>query len=311
MSTEIGSNSKSWELNRYMHFSGYSDWFLLMINEIPTDNYEQFCDFMAGFLEDNQSVPSPKEYKKLLLLFDYYFFLRSGSSAFAGSGSSAFASAPIRSRPRRTYEPIKITLNPEGSHVPTLLAYLHSQEQKKWDEVKNCLENFGKNSGLFKEISVNSFGNLGSPFQLQITNNVGGKRNLIDVGYGVSQILPILVEFYRSDAHQSLFLIQQPEVHLHPSAQADLGNLFCNVASSERQLVVETHSDFVLDRVRILVRNQKFKPEDVSFVYFEQKEEEVKIHNITLDKYGNLENPPPGYRSFFLKETNRVLGFED
>ena len=53
-----------------------------------------------------------------------------------------------------------------------------------------------------------------------------------------------------------MFLLQQPEVHLHPSAQAALGTLFCQVAKPERQLVVETHSDHLLDRVRMDVRGR-------------------------------------------------------
>ena len=63
-------------------------------------------------------------------------------------------------------------------------------------------------------------------------------RNLIDVGYGVSQVLPVITELLRSEA-PPLFLLQQPEVHLHPSAQAALGSLFCQIAGKERQIIVE------------------------------------------------------------------------
>ena len=132
-----------------------------------------------------------------------------------------------------------------------------------------------------------------TPFQIQI-RKFGGKlkgncRNLIDVGYGVSQTLPIITELLRADA-PSMFLLQQPEVHLHPSAQAALGSLFCSVAGSDRQLVVETHSDYIIDRVRMDVRDNKtdLKPEDVSILYFERGESDVKIHSIRLDADGNV-----------------------
>ena len=71
-----------------------------------------------------------------------------------------------------------------------------------------------------------------------------------------------------------MFLLQQPEVHLHPSAQAALGSLFCRVAGPECQLIVETHGDHLLDRVRMDVRDgvSDLKPEDVSVLFFERND---------------------------------------
>ena len=68
-----------------------------------------------------------------------------------------------------------------------------------------------------------------------------------------------------------MFLLQQPEVHLHPTAQAALGSLFCEIAGWDRQIIVETHSDYIIDRVRMDVRDNKtdLKPADVSILYFE------------------------------------------
>ena len=181
--------------------------------------------------------------------------------------------------------------------------------------LKGRLEQFGTESGLFDEITVESFGQKGdaAPFQIQI-RKFGGKlngnrRNLIDVGYGVSQTLPIITELLRPDA-PSMFLLQQPEVHLHPSAQAALGSLFCSIAGPERQLVVETHSDYIIDRVRMDVRDKKtdLKPEDVSILYFERGESDVKIHSIRLDEQGNVLDAPEGYRQFFADELTRSIG---
>ena len=89
------------------------------------------------------------------------------------------------------------------------------------------------------------------------------------MGYGVSQLLPVVTELLREDA-QLMFLLQQPEVHLHPSAQAALGSLFCQIASPDCQLVVETHSDHLMDRIRMDVRDgvTDLKPSDVSILFF-------------------------------------------
>lgn len=134
-------------------------------------------------------------------------------------------------------------------------------------------------------------------------------RNLIDVGYGVSQVLPVVTELFR-DTETPMFLLQQPEVHLHPSAQAALGSLFCRIAARERQLVIETHSDHLIDRVRMDVRDgtTKLTPDDVSILFFERRDLDARIHSLRLDQEGNVLGAPPNYRGFFMNETRRGLG---
>jgi predicted ATPase len=177
------------------------------------------------------------------------------------------------------------------------------------------MEKFGEAAGLFNELSVAPLGKTASgPFQIQIRRfdrkTKGLLRNLIDVGYGVSQALPIITELLRDDV-APLVLLQQPEVHLHPSAQAALGTLFCEVAHRNRQVIVETHSDHLLDRVRMDMRDKKtmLKPEDVSILYFERGDLDVHIHSLKLDEEGNVLHQPPGYRQFFMEEANRSIGF--
>ena len=230
-----------------------------------------------------------------------------------GDKRRVYASAPVRSQPRRTYDPSRSIPDPGGDNVPMYLASLYFREQARWKELKHALETFGKTAGLFDEISIRPLGNRDSdPFQVQV-RRFGGRlkgprRNLIDMGYGVSQVLPVITELLRKDA-PSMSLLQQPEVHLHPSAQAALGSLFCNVASRERQLVIETHSDHLLDRVRMDVRDgtSRLKPEDVSILYFERGDLDVRIHSLRLDQEGNVLGAPDGYRNFFLEETARSL----
>ena len=230
------------------------------------------------------------------------------------AGQSIYASAPIRSRPRRTYDPSRPTPDPEGEYIPDYIASMSRNAPDQWERLKFDLEDFGRDSGLFDEIAVLSFGDTaGAPFQMQIRKFgkrlKGPKRNLIDVGYGVSQALPILAELLREDSPK-MFLLQQPEIHLHPRAQAALGSLFCNLASSGKQIIVETHSDYILDRVRMDIRDRKtpLKAEDVSILYFERGELDVNIHSIRLDKDGNIHDMPLGYRRFFMEETRRSIG---
>ena len=256
----------------------------------------------AGSALDERDVQRVVELRKCLQTWQ-----------FRNRGS--FASAPIRSKPRRTYDPSRPITDPEGEYIPSYLSMMSRREPNTWSKLKERLEKFGSESGLFDEVSIESFGRTddAAPFQIQI-RKFGGKlkgnrRNLIDVGYGVSQTLPIITELLRPDA-PPMFLLQQPEVHLHPSAQAALGSLFCSIAGPDRHLVVETHSDYIVNRVRMDVRDGKtdLKPEDISVLYFERGESDVKIHSIRMDDLGNVLDAPDSYGAFFMEETRRSIG---
>ena len=225
-----------------------------------------------------------------------------------------FASAPVRSKPHRTYDPSRLARDPEGETIPMYLSTAFFEHKKSWKALKEALEDFGREAGLFDEIAVKPLGKRGSePFQVHVRKFAGRAkgplRNLIDVGYGVSQVLPVITELFRDDA-TPMFLLQQPEVHLHPSAQAALGSLFCQIAGSRRQLVIETHSDHLLDRVRMDVRDGKgkLKPDDVSILFFDRGNLDVRIHSLRLDQEGNVLKAPLTYRRFFMNETRRSLG---
>lgn len=231
-----------------------------------------------------------------------------------GTGE-AYASAPVRSRPRRTYDLGRPSTDPEGENSPTYLARMQLQDRSAWIEMKRKLDSCGGKLGLFDQIQVHSLGRrTGGPFQIEIKkrgyNNARVGRNLIDVGYGVSQVLPLLTEILRDDGSQ-LCLLQQPEVHLHPSAQAGLGTLFTELCSSGRQFIIETHSDYLINRVRMDIRDREceLRETDVSILYFESVGDNVIIHSIRIDSMGNILNAPASYRSFFTDEIDRELRF--
>jgi len=230
-------------------------------------------------------------------------------------GKEPFAGAPVRSRPRRTYDLGRPSTDPEGENIPTYLASVKSRDRTTWNRMKRELESFGRNLGLFDSINVSSLkGGAGGPFQIEIkrhgANEGSSSRNLIDVGYGVSQVLPLLTELLR-DGVADVCLLQQPEVHLHPSAQAALGTLFTDVCSQKRQLIVETHSDYLINRVRMDIRDRQCKIDegDVSILYFESIGDSVRIHSIRIDEMGNVLGAPPSYRRFFTAEADREVQF--
>ena len=231
---------------------------------------------------------------------------------------SLFAYAPMRSQPRRTYDPAHAEIDSEGENIPMFLANVALKESSTWHVLKEKIEGFGQAAGLYDEITIRVLdGKKGGPFQVQVrklgTPPKGPRRNIIDVGSGVSQVLPLVSELLRPNGPR-MILLQQPQVHLHPSAQAALGSLLCEVASPRRQLIVETHSDHLIDRVRMDVRDgtTKLKPREVSILYFEYDNRSVSIHSLGWDSNGNLISKrgpiPVGYRRFFRNERRRSIG---
>jgi hypothetical protein len=232
-------------------------------------------------------------------------------SHFSGrSAARPYAFAPIRTRPQRTYDPIKEAVTPEGSHIPlTLQGLFRDRDRDYWDGLIRALDGFGRASGLFGKVNVKKvWGDPGSPFQIQISID-DALRNFVDVGYGVSQALPIIVDCLLRQ--ESTFLLQQPEVHLHPKAQAELSSFLALLAKEEqKQFLIETHSDYLVDRIRMDVRDGKhgLRPEDVLILYFERQGGVAHIYPMHLDAHGNLLDAPPTYRRFFLEEERRFLG---
>ena len=217
--------------------------------------------------------------------------------------------APVRTTPLRTYDPVSDTPVPEGAHIPMVLAKLFFQDKQGWKSLKDTLDRFGKESGLFAGVHIKALGRYETdPFQIRVRTK-GPQANLVDVGYGVSQALPILVEALRSEPG-SIHLMQQPEVHMHPRSQAALGSFLAGLAANQqKQFIVETHSDYLVDRVRMDIRDgHSIRPDDVVLLYFERSGSSVVIHPITIDSAGNLVGEPNTYREFFLTEERRLLG---
>ena len=106
------------------------------------------------------------------------------------------------------------------------------------------------------------------------------------------------------------FIFQQPEVHLHPRAQAELGSYFVRYALGRKKyLLLETHSDYIIDRIKSdLIEKKHDLSKYLSVLFFEQRNLETIITRIKFDEKGNVLNPPKSYRNFFLAESIRTLG---
>ena len=306
--TELGCANRAWSLNipRVPNLPFYYGRNALLSR--PLDSILRGAA-ESGTPEDLQPLhghahdgPSERDSQKLIELY----------AEIASSRWGRVPGPPIQSGPLRTYDPVQMERE-HGFSMPRSLQRAHSRTpERRQRQLIQEIEEFGRTSGLFDEIFVKRLGRTEmDPFQLQVRVwSNGPLSNLMDVGYGVTQVLPLLISLIHLDG-SSLYLLQQPEVHLHPSAQAALGSLFCTTAASGHQLIVETHSDYIVDRILLDIRDKRtdLKPDDVSILYFERDDLDVSIHSLRIDDEGNVIDAPDGYRGFFRDELKRVIDF--
>jgi predicted ATPase len=161
---------------------------------------------------------------------------------------------------------------------------------------------------LFESLSIKQYGRgATSPFELDVI--IKGKAlNINNVGYGVSQSLPVIVELF-ARPKGACFTIQQPEVHLHPKAQAFLGDLFFELAVKERKkFFVETHADFAIDRFRLKYLDGNSSKPKAQVLFFERGDEGNRAYQLEIAENGKLPlEQPKGYRDFFIRENMKLL----
>lgn len=116
----------------------------------------------------------------------------------------------------------------------------------------------------------------------------------INVGFGIPYVLPVITALLTANK-DSLILLENPESHLHPRGQAAIAELMSKVASSGAQIICESHSDHIINGVRVSVKEQLVDKDDVAVAYFSQ---DASFNTITtliqIDKNGNLDNYPTG-----------------
>lgn len=293
-----------------------------IFNEYPTDGSE-----LANFCNEQMDVKSlvgvktlrSKSFSRAMMFANAQSIIESDisddseiESAFPFNigmdGPVCKWIAPIRAKPEKIYLGGLPSYSSEGAHIPYLLNKMLKAKSTLSDKKLISLVNdFGRNSGLFDAVKIKRFGKeVLAPFEVNV--DIGGSSLVLgSVGYGVSQVLPIILEATRQNS-AAYTAIQQPEVHLHPKAQAALGEFLfeCN-AEKNIQYLIETHSDFLIDRFRLCM-NKSSSECSAQVLFFERTDQGNDVHCIEIDEDGRYPSEQPeAFRAFFLNEEMSML----
>ena len=124
-----------------------------------------------------------------------------------------------------------------------------------------------------------------------------------NVGFGISYSLPIIVAGLMSNKN-SMLIVENPEAHLHPGAQSRMGQFLCRLASAGVQVIVETHSDHILNGIRIAAKRKIIKDTDITINYFNNNYELI---NPMIDSDGRIDKWPEGFFDQMEKDLQELM----
>jgi predicted ATPase len=215
---------------------------------------------------------------------------------------------PFRIVPKRMFDmAIPISSEKTGIQGENAYNYLIRSEIEKTELIKNVGQWY-KNHFDSWELKVST---KRSPyFEILLCKEVNGQEleiNIADTGQGISQALPLVVRAFTKE-EDSIIVLEQPELHLHPAAHADLAELFAWSAKTKKQsFIIETHSENILLRLRKLVveNNFGFTKDDVIIYWVDNAENGgQQITPITIDVEGTLSTWPDGV---FTENVNEII----
>ena len=227
--------------------------------------------------------------------------------------------------PRETYpleDPRQFpVVGPQGQHTASVLHYGNENEKR----VLEGLAISGAAPTLLHQAQERMKGFFpGCEFVVEkvskansVTLGIRTSRSMdfhrpVHTGFGLTQVLPIVVAAL-SAAKDGLLLIENPEVHLHPAGQAHMGVFLTEVAAAGVQVILETHSDHVLNGIRRAVKRSALSPEGVALHFFQPRKDDdesaAQVRSPVLDRDGNIDSWPDGFFDQFDKDMNHFAGW--
>ena len=224
--------------------------------------------------------------------------------AFENLFSRILYLGPLREHPRHRY-------TWEGDHpkgigqdgkkaIPALLSgrvrHLPIDEQ-----ILNWLQRLE----LIDSYDLRPISDTNQDYEFLVKQYKGGPEvRLTDVGFGVSQVLPVLILCYYAP-EGSILILEQPEAHLHPKVQTELADVLIDVVKNRNlQIILESHSEYLLSRLQRRIAEKEIAAADTALYFCEIKDGTSEIEQLNVDEYGNIRNWP---QDFFGDVTGELI----
>ncbi len=222
----------------------------------------------------------------------------------------------FRRQPQRRYEyegRAPETIDASGQFVVGALIEDATRRGKKRGELFQSVNRWLKDVGRVQLTPLKRISTSARIFEVRLKDTDSGRwANFADVGFGIGQALPVFVEGLRTPPGE-LFLVQEPEIHLHPDAQLGMADFLVSLANSGRRVVAETHSEHFLLRIRkSMLNNGTKKPKlngsDVSIIYVTKTSSgSSKVIPLEMDEMAQIKNWPKGFMEEATAERMEIL----
>jgi predicted ATPase len=199
-----------------------------------------------------------------------------------------------------------ISQNFSGNFEKYVASLIYSWQTAETDKIQ-ILNNYLHSLNLSKRIEATEINDTQIELKVNRSLDSDDMVNIADVGSGVSQVLPVLVALVAAEPEQLVYL-EEPEIHLHPRAQANLGEIIVDAANRGVRVVLETHSDLLLRRIQSLVAEDKISPDKAILHWFSRDENGfTKVTTSDMDTTGAFGDFPEDFSEVDLEEESRYI----
>jgi predicted ATPase len=244
---------------------------------------------------------TPHQHGELLHVFDLQYSLEECLR-------TVFYLGPLRTEPQASYlwsgsPPLDVGRRGEFA-IQALLAM-----RGKNDRVQQQVAVWLRQLDLISAMDLLPVAEKREDYEVRVKQTpVSAEVLLPDVGFGVSQILPVLVLCAYAE-EGSILLLEQPEMHLHPSAQSELADVLLDAVRRRRlQIIVESHSEHFLRRLQLRIAQEQLSTEDAALYFCHMENGESKADLLRLTEDGYIKNWPP---NFFGDEMADIVGMTE
>jgi len=229
---------------------------------------------------------------------------------------------PLREHPKRLYPwsgetPVHVGAKGERA-VEAILAAKGRQfnlgERQRYRSLDVLVAERLEEMGLIQEFAVKQVAKGRKEYEVRVSIGATGFEVLLtDVGFGVSQVLPVIVECFYVPA-RSVVVFEQPEIHLHPAVQSELADLFIHAIRAKEdgqdrntQFIIESHSEYFLRRLQRRIAEGTLSAADAALYFVHTDADGARMEELKIDEYGRIANWPEGFFGDAIGETEAQM----